>query len=357
MKIEQSNNIRIIGTLGAEIAKELQKGSELPARILERTGSREAIVEIAGKKIHAEFLKGLPAANSLVLQLEDIKNNSVFFKLIDPAGRDSFIKHITDSTIFDNQHINKQFMYVLNTILAQQPHSVYELNLLLANFISDRKKKDDHITRFLNNLAKRGMSSTTISDLSLLFSGLNGNTKTIQLLMMLLGITPEQIRKWTSGKADDIRNIIKAIADEINSLSGTQEQESVIKQLISLLTNNAEETTSPWSGEFASCHDDILHPIRYVGRDNSWIFSVDFSHIGRIDILAKTTQKSYFLSIFCSSNDTLDMLQKEKDTLIDYLSKKHTNIYINLYNMQNFINKIVEINSYYSLNSVFDIKV
>ena len=83
---------------------------------------------------------------------------------------------------------------------------------------------------------------------------------------------------------------------------------------------------------------------------------MEFSNLGRIDILIKDIKKGCLISIFCANDSVISALRESHDELLQDIESERAPVYINYCNMQNALNKIVEIYSYYSLNSVFDIK-
>lgn len=357
MRIESSITIRIAGrTEAAEFFAGIRKGSELTARIVDRVRSHEAVLEIAGKRIHAEFVKGVPSNTILTLKLEDVKNNSFFFKLVDEKGTDAFVKQIMDATIFDGDTIRKNILFGIGSSLSRNPAGIFELNALLLGLIQKEDRRENGLTRLLNHLLRMGVSKHAVSDLSFLLSGISIGAKSLRWLMLVPGFDKERLRKWASLNNAETANLINSILGEIDAIQNAEEKESLIRQIVTFLNNRGAQTGEFASGEFATYGEEGLHPVRYAGRDNSWIFSVDFSALGLIEILAKKTEGGNLISIFCDRNDTRDALKKDYEQLQRKLALIDRNIHINFFNTRQVINKIVEINSYYSLHSVLDIK-
>jgi len=145
MRIEPTITIRITGRAGTgELFAGMRKGTELTARIVERVRGHEAVLEIAGKRIHAEFLKGIPAGAMITLKLEDVKNNSFFFKQVDEGGTEAFVKQIMEATIFDADAVRKNILFGIGTALSRNPAGIFELNaLLLGQIQKENKRKTD----------------------------------------------------------------------------------------------------------------------------------------------------------------------------------------------------------------------
>ncbi len=354
MRIEPTSTIRVSGKSGIfDQLRDMQKGAELPARIIDRISGREAILEIGGKRITAEFQKGVPAGTTITLKLDEIRDNSLFFKLVDPGGREAFARHLGEMTIADMSQMQKN----ISSALARHPAGIFELNALLLGLQPKQDKKDEGMTRLLSLLLKLGIDKNAVSDLSILLSGIHVDAKALQSLLMIIGFDRERFRKWASGKSGGVEAIINAIIDGINGIEGSEMKETALLQLIGLLSDSAEKPAGHISGELPFAGDDEMRPIHFMGKDDSWIFSIDFSTIGRIEVLARKTREGYFISIFCGTGEAMDVLKQYAGELKKNLKNIHPDIHINFYNTTQAINKIVEIYSYYSLNSVFDIRV
>jgi len=357
MRIEPPNIIRITGRAGAvDPLKDLEKGSELPAQILERLGAGKAILEIHGMRIHAEFLKGLPSAGTVILKLEDIKNNSYLFRMVEPIGTKESIDQILKFVIFDSKDFGKNILHEISRFFLKQPAGIFELNSFLLNLITKQDKKDDRISLLLNKLLKLGVANDSVFDLSILLSDMHAGLDNILSLFMELGLNREGLQQWYKRAARDAKGLIDSIITEIDMIDDEQEKEAAIRQLILFFDRTGREQSGYRLGEIAYYQDGAFHPVRYIANNKSWIFSIEFSNIGRIDILIKDLENDCHISIFCANNNVVSALQESQEELLNYIESFRSPVYINYYNMQNAVNKIVEIYSYYSLNSVFDVK-
>jgi hypothetical protein len=354
MRIEPTGTIRVSGKSGVfDQLGDIKKGTELPAKIVSRISGREAVLEIGGKRIHAEFQKGVPAGAAITLRLEDIRDNSLFFKLVDPGGREAFARRLAEMTIADPGRIQAN----IASALAKHPAGIFELNALLLGLQTRQEKKDGGITGLLGLLARLGIDKNVVSDLSLLLSGSRVDARAFQSLMVIIGFDRERFRKWTSGKPESMEAIIDAVIEGISGINENEMKEAVLRQLIALLGNSTETPTGYVSGELPFADDDETRPIHYLGKDDAWVFSIDFSAMGRIEVLARKARDGYYLSLFCGKHETLEALRQHEGELKKNIKNIDPDIHINFYNTAKAINKIVEIYSYFSLNSVFDIRV
>jgi hypothetical protein len=142
VKIEHSNIIRIFGRKGtADSFKDIKKGSELPARILERVDARVAVLEIHGKRVRAEFVKGLPSSGTILLKLEGVKNNSYLFRMIDPSVAEESARHILDYTVFDPKEVGKNVFHGISKFFSKTPTGIFELNAFFLTILQSARKR------------------------------------------------------------------------------------------------------------------------------------------------------------------------------------------------------------------------
>jgi hypothetical protein len=355
MKIEPTITVTLSGrAITRSLFDGIKKGAEVQARVVEQVGKREAIIEIGGRKIHAEFPKGVPAGSTITLKLDAVAGNSYYFKLSGPGSRDAFIRQIMEMTVFDMSAIRKNIIRGLGGALAKHPSGIFELNALLLN-LPKADRKDEGLARFLNHLAKRGFDGNALSDLSLLLSGASVRSRHFQTLLLILGFGEDRLRKLASATTAERDAMVDRIIREIGSIEDRETKEAVIRQLLEMLTSGGAQEEYV-TGEFAFPGEDGFRPVRYLGAGRAWLFSADFSSIGKIEIAARETGKDFTISIFCASDEALDAVKKDAGELMRRLEHIHQKMYINFFNTQQAINKVVEINSYYSLNSEFDIR-
>jgi hypothetical protein len=357
MKIGTQNIIKIAKGAGAsEPLRELKKGSEIQAHVLERLGAGKAVLDIYGRRVNAEFLKGTPPAATILLKLEDIKNNSLIFKIIEPAGIEESIEQILNATVFDSKDFGKNFFHETGRLLSDKLLGIFELNILFLGLIKKQEKKDHEISRFLNKLLKFGLSKDSLLELSIFLSEMRAGAKFILSVLMNLGSNRNRLYELSRRLVKDTGSFVDDIISQIGIIEDERERHAVIRQLFQFLSGAGAESSALGEGEIAFFEDDEFHPVRYIGNKNSWIFSIEFSIIGRIDILVKDLRNGRHISIFCARDDILSALRDSRAELEKNINSIRPPIYINYYNMQKAVNKIVEIYSYYSVNSVFDVR-
>ncbi len=87
MKIERTQTLKIATSAAVKSALgAIPKGGRVEARVVERLPGNQAVIELAGKRITAEFLKGTPKGELLELVLESRRGSSFVFRL---SGKDA----------------------------------------------------------------------------------------------------------------------------------------------------------------------------------------------------------------------------------------------------------------------------
>jgi hypothetical protein len=356
MRVESSRIIRITGRTGnADPIRELQKGSELSARIVERVGKRDAVLEIGGRRVRAEFVRGLPPSESLVLKLENVSRGTYIFKIVDPYATEEFIGRLAELTIFDSGDFSGSPIQALAAFLSKQPDGIFELNAFLLGLLAKIENTNDRIATVVNRLMRLGLTLDRALELSMVLSDAGIGLKIILSLLAVSGHGGGRAGRSPAGDRDP-DEIAGDIADTIEGIEDDGQREELIRDLARILAGLFREPAVYQRGELAFHHDGSFHTLRYIGGKKSWVFSIEFSNIGRVDILAKDMGSACHISIFCEKNDVVSYLNESRDLLLDSLRTINTNIHINYYNMHNCINKIVEIYSRNPLHSVFDAK-
>jgi hypothetical protein len=356
MRVEPSHIIRITGRTGnADPIRELQKGSELTARIVERVGKRDAVLEIGGRRVRAEFVRGLPLSESLVLKLESISRGTYIFKIVDQHAAEEFIGRLAELTIFDAGDFSGSPPHALAAFLSKQPNGIFELNAFLVGILAKNEKPNDRIATVVNRLMSLGLTLDRALDLSMLLSDAGVGLKIILSLLALAGQGGGRAGKQPA-KGRDPDEIAGDIADAIEGIEDEGRREEFIVDLVNILAGLSREPGVYQRGEIAFHRDGSFHPLRYMGGKKSWVFSIEFSVIGRVDILLKDVGPACHISIFCEKNDVVLSFKESCGPLLDSLGMINANIHIDFYNMYNSLNKIVEIYSLHPLHSVFDMK-
>lgn len=368
MRIGLSDTIKITGRITRlNFLRRLKKGAEIPARIVKRHNSRIAILEIAGNRLRADFLKGVPGNNRLTLRLEDNSNNSYTFKLIDSISKNDLLSKIFEITVFKVEDIDKNNILYINRFLnrysGRNPTGIFELNNLLLSQVRKEKKKGEGITHLLNRLLKRGMSKENLLNLAVILSGIRINSDIISPFLLIFGFDQNYFEKRGVGKQKRFEEKIEEALSEINKIINAKKKDDIVSALIDLIVKGNGESDKTICGELAFFDNEEFRPINYMRNESSFLFSLELSNLGTIDILAKKISENISISIFSDNNDVLEALGESLDLLSLRLKNaglsgyENSQISINLYNRRDILEKLIEINSNYFNISEFDIKV
>jgi hypothetical protein len=310
---------------------------------------------MAGTRVRAEFLKGVPSEGAVTLRLEEAGRTSFLFKMVDPAAREELARLVMEFILPGRDGIRDALIHELNAAMARNPAGILELNALLLG--RNPKELDRGVARFLGHLLRLGASPAALADLSVILSGISGPPAPLRALLRALGFEEAPRRGRAASPQTALDGAQEALIGNIDGIEDPAERESVLRQLAALLSESGDDGKESRAGEFALYHDGAFHPVRYLEAGGSWIFSVEFSNIGMIEILAGEARGSRFLSVFAESSGALEALETSRKNLDRRVKKIDPSIHINFHTTRQAFNKIVEINSHYSIHSVFDIRV
>ena len=123
MKIDRTNTIRITGRTSSHPFRNLKKGGELTGRIIERIGNREAIVDIGGSRLRAEFLNGVPTGDKIPLIFEKRDYSTFIFRIGKGDGGSSMLSKIFDFSILELDDIGRnELLNIAIVSILQQVH-------------------------------------------------------------------------------------------------------------------------------------------------------------------------------------------------------------------------------------------
>ena len=89
-----------------------------------------------------------------------------------------------------------------------------------------------------------------------------------------------------------------------------------------------------------------------------FIFSLDLSYLGNLEIIIKNNKAGINISIFCENDTGIKELKSDIDVLQSRVKKLiNKEVYIFFYNSESVREKIIEINSSLTINNVLDVRV
>lgn len=355
MKIYNNNSIRITARLsGTDVFRNLNEGSTVTARIIERLGPKDAILDIRGSRVKAEFLKGVPLNSSISLSIDNRTENAIFLKIVyNREIEDSFNK-LLEYTLFNPAEFKKNGLLELSRYISKNLSDLFLYNSFLLGLKEGRERKSSS-TDLLNNLLKSGIKKETLIYLSYILNNLKNEQ--LYLLLMLFGHKLKLLHD--PGKTDrndnDPGKMLNDLFEEIEELDSGEKTDIINKILYLFSKDTSEENVS--SGEIPYYENDRFKAIKYIINKNLAFFSFNLSYLKKTDVLINNQRSGLIISIF-SENDTILNVLKEDLPDMEYSLKRYfKNIDVNFYCAGNVIEKIIEINSSLSFNNQLDVIV
>ncbi len=355
MKINSPNTIKFFINLKNEKNfKDIPAGAEIRAKIIERTGSNSAIMEIQGRRVKAEFTGGLPEKNSLVLKLEGSAGNGYTFRLIrEPDGK--FFDALLDYTIFSRPFLMKRGLETWRQF-GSDFTGIFELNRRLAGSDGKNSGKGDSTLNLLNSLLKMGLNRDSIINLSLLLQETELSPAVLSFLYALTGAGQLSGRKKDVLKNLEIEAVISDIINQLDTIEESSLKDKVIDDIIELLLSIQMGKDECTDGEMYIFEEPEFRSIRYLFSKDSLIFALNFSNLGNIEIIGKKSSGAIYLSLFSENENVISILKDSVGKIYDEFSDLNLNVTINFFNTKILLDKIKEISSSFMINSTIDFR-
>ncbi|MBP7602338.1 MAG: hypothetical protein KBA15_00285 [Spirochaetes bacterium] len=317
MRIDNAATITIHGKgAQAESLGALKKGGEIVARIIERIDAHRAVVEIAGKRVTAGFVNGLPPSGHLRLVLEKKSGSTFVFKLAaeDPVG--SARERLLDFTAFPRSELGR---IPFGRALVGGLTGVYAYNSLLFRLSGGAEKKVGQAD-LLNALAARGIKIESLLFFSFLFSDFEGIN--LNCLVSVLSISEREGRKRHNqalkdfveapGAFEGLEGVLEALDELVRESPGGEDS---IRQLFrSLLGNRGSGDFAVQSGVL-NYYDEGFKEARYIGSAEGIAAEADFSRLGRVEVLARDRSGHIHVDIFCGNEFARDEIARDAERL------------------------------------------
>ena len=356
MKIDARNSIRIATYSGLrDVLKGLEKGTVLSASVIHREGKNDALLEINGRRIRAEFTGGAPGAGKkILLRLESAHGNAYLFRLIHDNPKNAFPGNIFEISIFQKDildTVGRHGIFNLVKHFSNPGNTVFSINLFLHRMENKSETRSSIIGELMEKMIKKGVSKKSLSALSYLLL-----PESSCLIPLVSAFEDDFIFKEKKNN-EDLRQIIEDIISEIDNILPESEKLELIESLLRHYVNYQGEKTGQGAGELPFFKNGMYRPIMYLYHGGSWLFSLDLSNLGTVDVLAATVQKKSAVKIYTYREDAFLSLKESLDELKSELRAKVPDINIELFQGNIIIDKMVEIYSHVDINSVFDIRV
>jgi hypothetical protein len=356
VKLNQNDILKIENRASiSKLLSEIKNESEVKARIIKKYSPREAIIEIKGKRIKTEFTDAIPEKSEVLLKLIKRESNTYLFKLVDPALKSDIISILESISLLDRDELDSLSLPVLKNFFDRNLTDLVTLNLLLTGkkgLISASRETLSHL-RYLKSI---GLNSGILNMLSLL--SLNSR-QGIQLLVLLLSLTGSSgsiAIRYFREKEIDTGKIISDIIEMIDDSVDRKEKDEILRKLIDLVAGKNSISGELTAGEMLFFDEDAEEKINYLTHKKTWLFSLNFSTIGIIDIFARQAGDTIDIALFAENDVIVDMFKNSHNSLKSILKKEKIKASIKYRNRGNIVDKLKLITTkYYSENSI-DVK-
>ncbi len=363
MKVGSDQTLRFTGDSRVQgYLRNLKKGTVFSARILQRLGPKQALIDIGGSSVRAEFLKGVPAGKYLSFVVQERRGTTFILRMIDEDTVPGPLKDLQRFTLFSQKHLEGLNPNRLNRMLQSGLESLYLLNRIWADEGDDKARGGKNITRLLNALMQKGLSRESLEGfLSLL--NYSPDSRFIFEILQQAGFLPfsgkgmqEKDKKDRGHKGELLE---EAVQDILNGASEGLYEDWMIQEVIELLISSGRQVRAVVLRERFWPYEDEgeWKVFRILEGEQGILCSLDLSALGHLEILLRMDQALH-ISFFAGSPEAVEVLRGRFDELRSLLSGRHRDgVVLNVSSLREALEKIIEINNSLTLTSNFDIKV
>ncbi len=360
MNIHAKGSVTVSGEISSSASlRGLKPGSRIPARILERISPSRALIEIAERRVKAEFTGGIPLETRLTLVLKNIDAGSLVFSLLRGDPQEALLLRLQQFTLLGPDAESIRALHSAGRQLDKTVRSVFECNLLLLLPEEAAVQKKPKIADILNKMAALGVSKELLAVFSYIFSRIGGiNLNYFMPFFRLIGI---KARFRDVKEADrEAETALEALADQLKGLSRKQSDEA--SKLIGELLEALGHAETPGlcgvrAGAIPYLEEGEFRQLRYLAAEASFMLELELSSLGRVGILARDIKGRMAITVFCEGEAAFQALEGGIRALERELSGNiQRGIAVVLYNGARAVQNIIEIYTSLMLDSVVDIK-
>lgn len=356
MKIDRSNTIRITGRELKLPALNLKRGVRISARILERIGDKEAVLDVAGNRLRAEFLSGIPSRNRITLIFEGRDSSTLLFRM----ARDhdvSSLRGLFDFSIFDLDTLGKNELLAIRRYLKNGIEGIFNLNSSLFRALTGKGLRERSLTDLLNKLLKMGMPKDDLIFLTYIFLGNRGIIDILISLLLFMGLEGDALYKRFKrySRQGDLIADMEKLSERIEALTD-EEGIDLFRELLYYVVSGEDPGKDFSQFEIPYFDSDGFKSIECIYTREGLVLSLELSGLGKLDILIKSLASDLKISIFCEDEEALVELRSSVDDLKARLADVKKVVTVDFYISRDVIKKIIEINSPMVMNSIFDVR-
>jgi hypothetical protein len=347
MKVGDSGKTLSVNLKGSreisDVVKRLKIGDSVAAKIIKSQGN-EAVIDINGKRLRADFINGVPDKKTIQLILTDKSSLNVVFKLADKGSHDSVIRLLPSFSLLSDLESEKLSMHSLVKYITSGSPDLFELNLFLLGLRRGDKKNSGQ-EKLFHMLMQKGLSLSSFNYINYILS----SDTPLPVIMYFLNNFTER-KKFLAGEKDREEAEKKFL--EILE----QDDGGIIEKTIEIFLQKRGD--DPVYSEFLLPLEDGFIKIDYIIYNKSFLCTIDLTFLGKIDIIIKDQGDVNEIFLFPEKDEAELMLSENQKSLIDLLELNNAKkAVIHVFNRKKIVDKLSLWASDFYTKSGFDVKV
>ena len=340
-----SDSLRITLNSGRDIGsllKGVAVGDRVEAKIISRDGN-VALLDIAGKRIRADFTAGIPAGSAVELILSEKSRSSAVFRLPTP-GNASELPLLLKQYFMAGDKIPDRGMFAeLWRLISGGRADLSEINLFLAGIKKDHLKEKNY-SELINRLNFLKVPVQTLTDISLI-AAMKLPAALFQAVLFFMEKAGKK-HGFAAGdeRIDDILHDIENLDDELFS------------DLLKLLA--APDTDDKGYGKFPVNDEGDFSGFEYIYTEDSFFLTFSLSQLGRISMLIRSEKGHTSISIGAENDRAVEMLEADSQELKKSLEQNGVSTgSVGFFNTKKVVDKLHVLCGDFQLKSGLDVKI
>ena len=346
MKIRgYGDSIRLTSIPGRDIASLLRgisPGDRVEARIISREGNI-ALLDIAGKRIRADFTTGIPAGNIVELVLSEKSRTGALFRLPPGADASELPALLKQFFLTGDRVADRATVAELWRLLTSGRAGLAEINLFLAGIKKDNLK-ENKISELVNRLKNRKVPLQTLIDISLVEAAKLPAPIFSAILYLMERSGRKQRLAAGDERIDEILKDIEVLDDRL------------FTDLLKLLTEPGPDKEG--YGWFTLPGENESSELEYIYRDNTFFITFSLSELGRLGLLIRSEKGYTAISIGAENDRAVEEIEANINELKRALHKNGVDAgQITFFNAKKVLDKLYMLCNDIHLTSGLDVKI